>query len=100
MRRRNMYNLTGLPGWMRLGFSPGRGRGPGPCAQFLMSGQWPTPQMAAAWQAMQGTAPGPLTAPAVQLELLKSQAQTLETQLGQIREAIAQLEQSEAPGEP
>jgi len=54
-----MYNLTGLPGWMRFGFSPGRGGGPGPCAQYLMTGQWPTPQMAAGWQAMQKqTEPG------------------------------------------
>ena len=47
MRRRNMYYATGLPGWMRLGYSPGwMGRSPGglgPCAQHLMAGQWPAP---------------------------------------------------------
>jgi hypothetical protein len=39
-RRRNMYRLTGLPGWMRLGYSSGwMGRSPTelpPTAQHLM----------------------------------------------------------------
>ena len=38
-RWRNMYYLTGLPGWMRFGFSPGWiGRSPAglpPAAQYL-----------------------------------------------------------------
>ena len=49
-RRRNMYRLTGLPGWMRFGYSPGWvGRDPTglpPTAQYLMqTGQvsQPTP---------------------------------------------------------
>jgi len=59
-----MYYATGLPGWMRFGFSPGWvGRSPtglGPCASYLMTGQWPTPQTQAYWQAMQsGQAPYP-----------------------------------------
>jgi len=61
---RNMYYLTGLPGWMRFGFSPGwLGRSPtglGPAASYLMTGQWPTPQAQAYWQAMQsGQVPYP-----------------------------------------
>jgi len=52
-----MYYMTGLPGWMRLGFSPGWiGRSPtglGPAAQYLMYGTWPTPQMNYAWQSGQ-----------------------------------------------
>ena len=124
MRRRNMYYLTGLPGWMRFGFSPGWvGRSPnalGPCAQYLMSGQWPTPQMQAAWQAMQaqgaaapgaqppmmpwggpgmwgagGAMPwGPFGAPPdpqAQLEFLKSQAEMLSQQLEQVRSQIESL---------
>ena len=60
-----MYYLTGLPGWMRFGFSPGwLGRSPtglGPTASYLMTGQWPTPQAQAYWQAMQaGQAPYPM----------------------------------------
>ena len=61
---RYMYYLTGLPGWMRFGFSPGwLGRSPtglGPAASYLMTGQWPTPQAQGYWQAMQaGGAPYP-----------------------------------------
>lgn len=61
---RRMYRLTGLPGWMRFGFSPGwMGMNPyglGPGATYLMTGQWPTPQAQAQWQAMQaGQVPYP-----------------------------------------
>lgn len=47
-RRRNMYHLTGVPGWMRFGDSPGwAGRSPtglSPTAQYLMQGgQVPQP---------------------------------------------------------
>lgn len=52
-RHRWMYQLTGMPGWMRLGFSPGWiGRSPwglGPCAHYMMYGQWPLPQMDPWW---------------------------------------------------
>jgi len=45
MRYRWMFYLTGLPGWMRFGFSPGWiGRSPtglGPCATMLLYGGWP-----------------------------------------------------------
>ena len=37
-RHRRLYNLTGVPGWIRFGNSPGfagGGRGLGPCAQYL-----------------------------------------------------------------
>jgi hypothetical protein len=61
---RYMYYLTGLPGWMRFGFSPGwLGRSPtglGPTASYVMTGQWPTPQAQSYWQAMQaGQGPYP-----------------------------------------
>ena len=109
MRRRNMYYATGQPGWMRFGYSPGwsggRGGGFGPCAQYLLTGQWPTPQMAVAWQAMQagGTMPqaaaatpqtGAATA-ATRLSLLQQQAQMLEQQLEQLRAQIAAIESQE-----
>ncbi len=42
-RRRNMYYITGMPGWMRFGYSPGWvGRSPTelpPTAQYLQMGQ-------------------------------------------------------------
>ena len=103
---RNMFYATGLPGWMRFGYSPGWGGGLGPCAQFLMTGQWPTPQMAAAWEAMQTGQPpmampgamGPwMPGPEAQLQMLKSQADMLEAQLEQLREAIAQMQDQETP---
>jgi len=54
--------------------------------------------MAAAWQAMQAGAPAPMGDPAAQLQMLKTQAEVLEAQLEQIREAIGQFE-DDAPSE-
>lgn len=95
MRRRNMYYATGLPGWMRLGYSPGWvGRSPnglGPCAQFLMSGQWPV--------APAGPMPYPTAMPPQgdrqqRLALLQAQAGMLEQQLQSIREQLRELNES------
>lgn len=108
-----MYYATGLPGWMRFGFSPGwvgrSATGLGPCADYLMTGQWPTPQMAAAWQAgpwaagapaagpMPYGAPAPGTMPAEQeIQMLTSQADMLKAQLDQISARLAELEQQES----
>lgn len=107
-----MYYATGLPGWMRFGFSPGWvGRSPtglGPGAAYLMTGQWPTPQAQAFYQAMQSGqvpyagyspfgmgvgAPGQMT-PAQEVEMLKSQAEALSNQLEQIRARIGELEKA------
>ena len=101
--RRNMYYLTGLPGWLR-GMGPG-----GPCAQFLMTGQWPTPQMQAAWQGMQaGQAPvptwgaaapgfwgGPQMTREQELSMLRDQADWLKSQLDQIGARISELEKGQ-----
>ncbi len=114
MRHRNMYYLTGLPGWMRFGYSPGwvgrSASGLGPCAEYLMSGQWPTPQMQAAWQAMQAGQPvgpygvygqGPAVGvppqpdPQAQLRFLQQQADMLAQQLDAVRQQISALEQSD-----
>lgn len=124
---RYMYYLTGLPGWMRLGFSPGwLGRsatGLGPCANYLMSAQWPTPQAQAYWQDMQaGQAPYPMyggsgatpygfaaapgmmpggapygggISPEQELDFLKNQADALKTQIDQVNSRIEELEKSE-----
>jgi hypothetical protein len=84
-----MYYATGLPGWMRFGYSPGWiGRSPtglGPCAQFLLSGEWPAPQMQQAWQGVQPAGFDRLT-------LLKDQAAMLQQQLDTINSQIAELE--------
>ena len=113
-----MYQLTGLPGWMRFGFSPGwQGRSPtglGPGASYLMTGQWPTPQAQSYWQAMQagqapypaygapaaaGAPPAPGAAPFApqvtheqELGFLKSQADAIKGQLEQIESKVRELE--------
>ena len=93
-----MYYATGLPGWMRCGYSPGWvGRSPsglGPCAQYLLTGQWPNPAMAAAAQGMgAGFAGGPQVSPQQQLAMLQAQAELLEQQLKAVRQQIADMEQ-------
>jgi len=124
-----MYYFTGLPGWMRFGFSPGwLGRSPtglGPTASYLMTGQWPTPQAQAYWQAMQagqapypayggpgtmpygfpqapGTTPGvapfaPAASPEQELSFLRDQASALKSQIDQINSRIKGLEKTEKP---
>lgn len=106
MRNRWMYKTTGLPGWMRLGFSPGWvGRSPtglGPCASYMMSGQWPTSQAQAYWQAMQndqvgiqqGFQPGfaPTYSEEQELAMLRNQVQMLSQQLEQINSRIDEIE--------
>lgn len=109
MRHRRMYQLTGLPGWMRFGFSPGwLGRSPsglGPAAQYLMTGTWPTPQMNYAGQrGMIPFAPMPgyptpydpwgaadIT-PEKELEFLKVEAERIEDELEAIEKRIKELE--------
>ena len=119
-----MYRATGLPGWMRFGFSPGwQGRSPyglGPGATYLTTGQWPTPQAQAYWQSMQaGQAPYPFygEAPATmmpgastfpggippapqmtkeqELDFLASQAEAIKSQLEQIDARMHKLESEE-----
>jgi hypothetical protein len=87
---RNMYYLTGQPGWMRLGYSPGwAGRsasGLGPCAEYMTTGRWPA-------AARSFTSPVAQTGFGEDLELLKSQAERMEQTLAQIRERINKLEE-------
>ena len=105
---RHMYYLTGLPGWMRFEYSPGWGGMP-PGANYLMTGQWPTPQAQAYWESMQsgnvpypsygaGMAPftGPMMTREQELSMLKNQAQFLKQQLEQIDARVRELEKSES----
>lgn len=106
---RNMYYLTGLPGWMQFGYCPGwvgrSATGLGPAAQFMMTGQWPTPQMQAYWNAVQnGAAPNPVfgqpgfqpfAAPMTaeqEVQWLKKQAEMLSQQLEAIKSRISEFE--------
>jgi len=86
---RNMYYATGQPGWMRLGYSPGwvgqSRSGLGPCAEYLLRGQWP--EGAASFRGFPGQ-----VASNSELEMLKTQADRLEQTLGQLRERIVELE--------
>jgi hypothetical protein len=107
-----MFELTGLPGWMRFGYSPGwEGRSPsglGPCAQYLVHGSWPTPQMNSAWQEGQGPFPPPpgfatlydpwgaaeLT-PEQELDFLKAEARQVQDELTAIEARIQALQREE-----
>lgn len=95
-RHRYMYYLTGLPGWMRFGFSPGWGTLP-PGAQYLMTGSWPTWQANYTWANMPQTSPfdpyGVFQLRKEQeLQLLKQQENFLRAQLEQMEKRIQELE--------
>ncbi len=87
---RNMYYLTGQPGWMRLGYSPGwvgRSRsGLGPCAEYFLTGRWPGGVSPFA------SAQAPFGASG-ELEVLKAQAERLEQTLSQIKRRIEELKE-------
>ncbi|MCK5108761.1 MAG: DUF5320 domain-containing protein [Methanosarcinales archaeon] len=90
---RNMYYATGMPGWMRLGYSPGWvGQSPGglpPTVQYMRTGMWQTPQPQTTVAEMQAGMPA---MPAQQeVSILESQAAMLEGQLEQIRKKIEEL---------
>ena len=86
---RNMYYATGLPGWMRFGYSPGKGRLP-PRAQYLMTGAWPSAYL----PPMPATMPVPPAYP-VQAGMPAMPAQQeismLEQQLEAIKKRINEL---------
>ena len=116
-RHRRMFELTGLPGWMRFGYSPGwQGRsatGLGPCAQYLMHGTWPTPQMNFAWQQGQvpfAPAPGfPMPGftspydpwgaaeltPEQELNFLEAEAKRVRDEITAIEERIQELQREQ-----
>jgi hypothetical protein len=97
MRNRWMYYATGLPGWMRFGYSPGwvdrSPTGLGPCATYMMTGQWPTPFAYPSWGSgpMTGFQP-PVYAPADEVSMLRNQAQALRSQLEAITKRLEELE--------
>ncbi len=103
MRWRNMFYMTGQPGWMRFGYSPGWGGMP-PGAQYLaQTGQVPACQ---AWMGRQtpvppwwGAAPAPWVAQQASREdemgWLTAQAESLEAQLAEIRQRVDELSQEE-----
>jgi len=120
-RHRRMFNMTGLPGWMRFGISPGWvGRSPNglpPTAQWLMSSGL-LPQFQAYLQTMPQSGIGvPSSVPPFEqtpdmtgapftpftpafpkeqeLQILKQQAEFLKQQLEQIEARLRELTEGE-----
>ncbi len=93
-----MYNMTGIPGWMRFGYSPGwvgrSASGLGPCAEYMMTGQWPNPMMA---QAMDGAgaqmpmAPNPWMAGGYPQPDRAQMAQMIQAQIDMLQQQIEML---------
>ena len=77
-----------------MGYSPGwigRSRsGPGPCAEYLMTGCWPTGVTPAAWTKPAGFAAA--GGPSSELEMLRARAELLQSNLESLRKRIAELE--------
>ncbi len=113
-RHRYMYYATGLPGWMRFGYSPGwLGRSPTglpPTAQWLMQSgllpqytQWlqsqvpPTPPQVSPTGAPSTPAPTPYGAPfpaytkEQERQMLEQQVQVFEEQLAAIKKRLEEL---------
>lgn len=97
-RHRNMYNLTGLPGFVRFAHSPGCiGRSPtglGPCAQYLAETGQLQNTISNLSNRANTQAPYGFTAPYSQqrLQFLKANFEILKSQLEQIRKEIEELE--------
>lgn len=102
---RHMYYATGLPGFMRFGFSPGWiGRSPtglGPCATYLMTGAWGFPQFPAyreGWGQAQVPGPGGGAVPSFgmskedEIGFLRQRAEWLTAQAEEINRRIQELE--------
>ncbi|MEA3301635.1 MAG: DUF5320 domain-containing protein [Pseudomonadota bacterium] len=92
---RNMYYATGMPGWMRLGYSPGwvgrTSSGLPPTAQHLTTGMWQTPQPQATVAGNQAGMPAPAATGQQEISILESQATILNGQLEQIKKRIEEL---------
>lgn len=111
---RNMFRLTGMPGWMRFGYSPGwNGMPPG--AQYLSetgqldqavdwfqqqagsepqkTTQQPQQTPVSAGQAQPVQPSQPQISKEQEIQMLKQQAQGLEQQIDRIREKIEQLKE-------
>jgi hypothetical protein len=104
-RWRRMYNLTGLPGWLRFGYSPGwKGRSPTgmpPTAQWIIqSGQLPQ-YLSYLKTITHKTTDQPPPIPTVpytpqlteeqEKQMLEQQMNALQTQLDAIRRRLEEL---------
>jgi len=106
-RHRYMYYMTGLPGWIRFGFSPGwLGRSPTglpPAAQWIMQSGL-LPQYLSYLQTAAPTVPPTTGTPAAptapfvptltkeqEKQMLEQQVKALEAQLDAIRKRLEEL---------
>lgn len=81
MRWRRMFWLTGLPGWMRFGYSPGWGGMP-PCVAYLYwTKRAPVPRSWWPWWMH----------PEQEKEWLSTQAKALEEELSAIKKRLEEL---------
>lgn len=89
---RNMYYATGLPGWIRFGYSPGWGSNP-PCAQYITeTGQVQQFTDHLNQKIPQKTVPSGVQMPKDQeIKVLESQANMLGQQLEQIKKRLEEL---------
>ena len=80
MRNRNKLRLTGQPGWLRLGYSPGwvgrSASGVGPCAEYLLTGAWPCGMQIPAQFSAPLAAPAPAAGLTAQITTLQQSIQT------------------------
>jgi len=89
-RWRWMFYLTGLPGWMRFGFSPGWvGRSPNGLPPYLAGRMFGFPQVPFQQMQMQGLSKEQMR------EFLKQQREILRAQLREIERRLKELEESE-----
>ena len=93
-RHRNVYYATGLPGWMRYGYSPGWGGMP-PGGQYLQqTGQ--LPQATEWFEEQSGTQPDQPQTPIQpskeqEIQILENQLDVLTDQVDQIKQRIEEL---------
>lgn len=97
MRWRNKHYATGLPGWMRFGYSPGWGGMP-PGARYLaQTGQmprfqdwWAQQAPPPGWWGGEAWRPGPIDK-STELEYLNASARALEDELAWIKQRVEEL---------
>ncbi len=84
-RHRYMFYMTGLPGWMRFGFSPGWGGLPPMAGYLQQTGQLP-------YMGYMQQMPMQISKEQ-EIEMLEQQADMLEQQIDAIRKRIKELKE-------
>ena len=101
-----MYNVTGLPGWIRFGYSPGWiDRSPSglpPTAQWLVQSgllpqytQWLQTQTVPPTATQSAVPPFPAYTKEQEKQVLEQQVQMIEKQLEAIRKRLEELDKQE-----